>query len=59
MLRTLKHLLRDRKGATVVEYAVLCAMLFFAIMATVQGVASETNSMWTRVNTTMQNATAA
>lgn len=59
MVQTLKRLWRDEQAATVVEYAVLCALLFFAIMATVQGLATETNSMWTRVNTTMQTATAA
>ena len=59
MLRTLKRLLRDTHGATVVEYAVLCALLFFAIMATVKGLATETNSMWNRVNSTMANATSA
>ena len=58
MMRTLKRLLRDTRGATVVEYAVLCAMIFFAIMTAVSGFANQTNLMWTRVNTTLQNANA-
>jgi len=57
MLRIMKQLLRDRKGATVVEYAMLCALLSFAIMAAISGLASETNSMWSRVTTTMRTAT--
>ena len=59
MLRTFKQLLQDRKGATVVEYAMLCALLSFAIMASVSGLAAETNAMWTRVNSTMRTATSA
>jgi len=59
ILLTFKRLLRDRQGATAVEYAVICAVLFFAIMATVQGLANETNQMWTRVNTTLAHATSA
>ena len=57
MLRIMKHLLRDRKGATVVEYAMLCALLSFAIMTAISGLAAETNTMWTRVTSTMRNAT--
>lgn len=57
--RTFQRLLRDREGATVVEYAVLCALIFFAIMTTVSGLASETNQMWSRVNSTLSRSTAA
>lgn len=57
--RTFQRLLRDSQGATVVEYAVLCALIFFAIMTTVTGLASETNQMWTRVNSTLSRSTAA
>jgi pilus assembly protein Flp/PilA len=56
-LCTLQHLLRDQRGATAVEYGLLCALLVIAIMASVQGVANETNLMWTRVNTTVAAAT--
>lgn len=59
LLRTFRRLLRDIRGATVVEYAVLCALIFFAVMATVTGLAGETNQMWTRVNSTLSRATAA
>ncbi|MES2491850.1 MAG: Flp family type IVb pilin [Pseudomonadota bacterium] len=53
---TLLRLLRDERGATAIEYSLLCALIFFMIITTVQGVADETNTMWTRVGTTMQQA---
>ncbi|MBU3993286.1 MAG: Flp family type IVb pilin [Alphaproteobacteria bacterium] len=56
LLLKLQHLLRDQRGATAVEYGLLCALLVVAIMASVQGVANETNTMWTRVGTTMADA---
>ena len=59
MLRRFKRLLRDSTAATAVEYSVLLCCLFFAIMATVSGVATETNRMWTKVSSTMANATGA
>lgn len=58
LLHTLRSLVRDPRGATVVEYGLIAALLIFVIMVTVQGVATETATMWTRVGTTMANATA-
>jgi len=58
LLRTFRQLLRDRCGATAVEYSLIAALIAVTIMLTVQGVANETNSMWTRVGTTVQLATA-
>ena len=58
MLRGLKRLLRDSTAATAVEYSVLLACLFFAIMTTVSGFATETNRMWTKVSSALSTATA-
>lgn len=58
LLQTIRRLLRDQRGATAIEYSLLCALIFFLIIVTVQGVASQTNIMWTRVGTTMQQASA-
>ena len=58
VLQTLRRMLRDQRGATAIEYSLLCALIFFAIIVTVQGLANQTNIMWTRVGTTMQQATA-
>ena len=54
----LARLMHDRRAATAVEYGLLCSLIIIAIMLSVQGVASETNIMWTKVGTTMQQATA-
>lgn len=59
LLQTLQHLLRDQRAATAVEYGLICSLIVMAIMVAVQGVASETNAMWTRVGTTMAAATSA
>lgn len=58
LMITFRQLLREVRGATAVEYSLIAALIVISIMFTVQGVANETNSMWTRVGTTMQNATA-
>lgn len=58
LFHTLKLLLRDQRGATAVEYSMICALIIFVIMATVQGLANQTNIMWTKIGTTMQQATA-
>jgi len=49
--------MHDRRAATAVEYGLLCSLIIIAIMLSVQGVASQTNIMWTKVGTTMQQAT--
>lgn len=53
----LARLVHDRRAATAVEYGLIAALVVLAIMVAVQGVASETNRMWTRVSTTMSAAT--
>jgi len=59
LLPMLVRLLQDRRAATAVEYGLICSLILIAIMVAVQGVANETNRMWTRVGTTMAQATAA
>lgn len=55
-LQTLKRLMRNQRGATAVEYSLICALIVFVIVATIQGLANQTNTMWVRVGTTMQQA---
>ncbi|MBC2664124.1 Flp family type IVb pilin [Novosphingobium flavum] len=57
LLQTLQSLLRDQRGATAIEYGLICSLIMIAIMVAVQGVASETNIMWGRVGSTLANAT--
>lgn len=59
IMPTLVRLVHDRRAATAVEYGLLCSLIIIAIMVAVQGVATETNLMWTRVNTTVAAATSA
>lgn len=58
LLQTLQHLLRDQRAATAIEYGLICSLIMMGIMVAVQGVATETNTMWTRIGTTMATATA-
>jgi pilus assembly protein Flp/PilA len=58
LLQTLQLLLRDPQGATAIEYGLIAGLIAIGIMTAVQGVANETNTMWTRVGTTMAAATA-
>lgn len=57
-LQILQRFLRDQRGATAVEYSMICALIIFVIMATVHGLANQTTIMWTKVGTTIQQATA-
>ena len=44
-----KRLLRDNRGATAVEYGLIVALIVIAVIASVQGVANETNGLWAEV----------
>lgn len=49
MKPTLQKLLRDQTAVTVVEYGLLMAFIFIAIMFSVRSVASETEAMWNSI----------
>jgi pilus assembly protein Flp/PilA len=44
-----KRLLRDIRGATAIEYGLIVALIVIAVIASVQGVANETNGLWATV----------
>jgi pilus assembly protein Flp/PilA len=50
------RLVRDRKGATAVEYGFILALIVIAIIASIQGLASATTGMWTNVSDKVQKA---
>lgn len=52
----LTRLFQDEHGATAVEYGLILAMIVLAMMAALNGVASETIKMWVNVQTDVQNA---
>jgi len=49
-------LLRDERGATAIEYGLIASMIVIAIIAGMNNLANETNDMWTKVSTTMEEA---
>lgn len=50
MYRLLKALKRDEKGATAIEYGLILALVFLAIVIAVTNFASRTNAMWYNVS---------
>ena len=55
MLRQLRALLRDSRGATAIEYGLICALIFLAIVGAVGFAASRTITMWNNVATKVNN----
>jgi pilus assembly protein Flp/PilA len=60
MMRNLQRLLRDCRGATVIEYGLILAMVFLAMMGAIMALGDEESSLFNSVSTTaveaMQNA---
>ena len=50
MRNLIKRIASDIKGATAVEYGVILALIFLAMVAAVQNFGNETISMWGRVS---------
>ena len=55
-LARVRRLARCDSGATSIEYGMICALIFLAIITAVTAVASKTSAMFTTVATTMSNA---
>jgi len=49
-MRRLKLLVRDRKGATAVEYGLILSLIFLAMVGAIQGFAAESTQMWNNVS---------
>lgn len=47
----LRRWLRDRSGATAIEYALIASLIAATIAATVAAVGNGTNGMWGKVGT--------
>lgn len=50
MFGKLKALLSSQKGATAVEYGLILALIFLAMVASLSQVARNTNNMWGNVS---------
>ncbi len=49
MCNLIKRIASDISGATAVEYGLILAMVFLAMLAAIQNFGNETISMWTKV----------
>lgn len=57
MFKFLLSLGRDTRGATAVEYGLILALMFLAMVGAVQAFGEETIEMWTKVSTAVSTAT--
>ena len=49
----LRQLIRDRKGATAIEYGLIAALIAVAAITAMQGLGSSLNTTFTNVSTAM------
>jgi pilus assembly protein Flp/PilA len=49
-MRHLQDLVKDKRGATAVEYGLILALVFLAMITAVQGFGSKTIGMWSNVS---------
>ena len=52
----LSRLVSDNRGATAVEYGLILALIFLAIVGSIQAVANSTTGMWNDVSAKVANA---
>lgn len=55
--RAWKRLARDQRGATAVEYGLICAMIVLAMVAALRGVANANTNLWENVSSEVKNHT--
>ncbi len=54
--RPYRRLVRDRKGATAVEYGFIVALIVIAIVASIQALAGANTGIWNNVSDKVQKA---
>jgi len=50
-MRGFARLIRDQKGATAIEYSLICALVVLAMIAGLSAFAGSTINMWNNVST--------
>ena len=55
-MRHFAQLIRDTKGASAVEYGLICALIVIAVIAGINAVASQTITMWNDVADNVNSA---
>lgn len=53
---TIKKLLSDQRGTTVIEYGLIAGLIVIAIVGGMSGFANEANQMWGKVQTELEDA---
>ena len=56
MVRFLKNLKQDDAGATAVEYGLILALIFFAMMGAIETFGQTTITMWDNVSSKVESA---
>jgi pilus assembly protein Flp/PilA len=54
-MKSLFRILRETKGATSVEYGLILALIFLAMLVSLRNVATATTDMWNNVSNTVAN----
>jgi pilus assembly protein Flp/PilA len=52
----LRKLCGDTRGATAIEYGLICALIIIAMMGGLQALGGGTNGMWGKIKTEIENA---
>ena len=52
----LRMLGADRRGATAIEYGLICALIVLAMLTGLQALGGGTNGMWGKVRADIENA---
>ena len=52
-MRHLKKLIQDKRAATAVEYGLILALIFLAMIVSLRNVATATTTMWNNVSDTV------
>lgn len=53
---TIKKLLSNQQGTTVIEYGLIAGLIVIAIVGGMNGFANEANQMWGKVQTELEEA---
>ena len=56
VIRTIARVLRERRGATAIEYGLIIALVVIAMFAGLTALADTTTGMWGNVNSKVANA---
>jgi len=56
MKRLISALIHDQKGATAIEYGLICSLIVLAMLTALQGFAAENKNTWDKVSSATQAA---